>query len=747
MATTIFIGTRNEEKVYSSSSIVYTGIATGFNIESGSNQRFDLFGTNAKFDNLINIIKSRDTQEETAIRLLASHLIADQTGSQRFDHLRKIIPDSLRLIIVDTNSVENTIRNIENIKKVSDENNIYRLLQSNDKFYSVNQISKVTVRRVQSSDLIQLNYSCAHPDICKHTLDKLIEVFMKKYTSLQSGQTQTVVGYFEERVKESTERLERAEKSMLGFKERNRIINYYEQTKFVAEQKEDLDKEYQDVIMALASARAALAELENRVSIKTSISLQSDKILEKRSKLAKLSSQIAMAEVYQKGNYEELSEWKEEAEILKKSLRDDVESLDTCGRSTSGVALKTLLEQWLENVIIVEETQAKSDIILQRKKEFDKTYDLFAPLGSELARIEREISIAEKEYLNNLNSLNQSKLKEQNIEISSNLKILDPPYLPLKPKTSTRNLLIVVGFIVGIGLVAGVLILLEFLDTTVKTPDRLAEFTKLKLLGVFPKMDNATKSKIDFKYINNRLVEIMIQKIKLEALNSKDSEKQPIQINVTSNRGHEGKTFITNLLAEKLHNAGNKVLIVSPVNTNTDTQPRKLKIPAFIKNIISWLKKLTFGKLFPYTHKENDSQDHLLQIKCSDIYYYEVHNDFFDIKDFKTLLQFKNLTMKSFDYIFFIIPAMLNKEFPADLVRKGNMSLFLCRANRNWRIADTKALELYQSSILHEPMAILNGSRVDYLDTMIGEIPKTRSWRRRMAKKILTLDFWSTNQI
>ena len=45
-----------------------------------------------------------------------------------------------------------------------------------------------------------------------------------------------------------------------------------------------------------------------------------------------------------------------------------------------------------------------------------------APLGATLKRIEREINVAEKEYLSLLHSLNLSKLRQQNIELSSNIK-------------------------------------------------------------------------------------------------------------------------------------------------------------------------------------------------------------------------------------------------------------------------------------------------------------------------------------
>ncbi len=78
MAVLVYMMTRNQPETYSSDMVIYTGLATGINIESGSDARYDLFGTNAAFDNLLNIIRSRQTQEETAIRLMAQHLMLEQ---------------------------------------------------------------------------------------------------------------------------------------------------------------------------------------------------------------------------------------------------------------------------------------------------------------------------------------------------------------------------------------------------------------------------------------------------------------------------------------------------------------------------------------------------------------------------------------------------------------------------------------------------------------------------------------------
>lgn len=748
MGLTIYFLTRNQSKVYDTSTVIYTGIATGFNIESGSNQRYDLFGTNAKFDNLINLIKSRETQEEAVIRLLAVHLIADETGQDRFDHLHELIPDSLRPILVDVYSVEKTVTNIRRYASLGESNEIYQLLHSDHDFYGIEKIASTSIKRIQNSDLISLSYSGTHPRITQQTLEKLTEVFLRKYRGLQSGQTHTVVGYFEERVKESYDRLTQAEGRLLDFKKKHQIINYYEQTKFIADQKEKLDKDYQEQIMVLAAARAALSELESRVSIKTSISLQSDKILDKRKRLSQLSSKIAMGQVYNKGKNTQIDEWSQEAEVLKTALRNDVERMDTYGKSTTGIPLKELLEQWLENVILVEEAQARALVIADQKEDFSVKYKTFAPIGSELAKIEREIEIAEKEYLNNLHSLNQSKLKQQNIELSSNIRVLDAPAYPLKSRSSMTKILWVLGFIIGMVLVAALIIVLEFMDSTIKTPERAVEFSELSLLGVFPKMLQSKKTDIDFGFISHRLIEIIIQRIKLVAIKSTEKEEHPFQINVTSTRDAEGKFYLTNLLAEKLRMGGNKVLILKPFKDEPKSKRKGGQTLGFITKVKAKVSTISKVKLFPGI-KEDPNKDggSMQRIECVDIFSYEVNNDFFDLKSFADLVQIETFRVDDYDYVFLILPSLLNKEFPASLVMNGDYSIFVSRANRVWSRADSESLLLYKNTVTHEPKILLNGSRTDYLDSMIGEIPKQRSKKRMLAKRIVTLDFWSDDDI
>lgn len=748
MFFTIYFLTRNQANEYSSSTVIYTGIATGFNIESGANSRYDFFGTNAKFDNLINLIKSRETQEDAIFNLLAVHLIADSTGQDRFQHLHELFSDSVRRILTDVTSLQATVGNIRNMMRSGEDNEVYRLLFSENDFYSLKKISSITVKRIQNSDLIQLDYSCSHPRITQQTLEELTKVFLSKYISLQSGQTNTVVDYFEKRLESSSDRLAKAEEKLLAFKKKYQIINYYEQTKFIADQKEKLDKDYQEQIMALSSARAALAELEGRISIKTSISLQSDKILDKRKRLSDLSSKIAMAQVYNKGNKNQIAKWNEEAESLKISLRQDVEKLDTYGKTTTGIPLKEILKDWLEKAVEVEQAQAIADVIKTQKEDFFIKYKTFAPIGSELSKIEREIEIAEQEYMNNLKSLNQSKLKQQNIELSSTIRVLDPPYFPLEPKKSMKKILWVLGFIIGSVLVAASIILLEFLDSTIKTPKRAEEFSKLPLIGVFPKIDKKVKDEVDHVYVSHRLIEIIVQRMKLILIKDNGKNEGPVLINIASNRPKEGKGYLTSLLVDKLRQAGHRVLVLKPYHEEKKGGIFMVKIPYLIRKGRKLFDDFAHKVFFPGIRRNIVlDEDEGGTIKCLDEYLYEINNDFFEVDTVAKLVQFEHVNVSDYDFVFLILPPMLQKEFPASLVMNARMSLFITRSNRVWGAADTETLNLLQNTVEHKPRLILNGTRMDYLDSMIGEIPKKRSWKRQVAKRIVTLDFWSDDSI
>ncbi len=96
---------------------------------------------------------------------------------------------------------------------------------------------------------------------------------------------------------------------------------------------------------------------------------------------------------------------------------------------------------------------------------------------------------------------------------------------------------------------------------------------------------------------------------------------------------------------------------------------------------------------------------------------------------------------RGYDYIFLELPALLSSEYPAVLATSADLSLLVCRATRVWNRADDEVLDVYKSNSKQTVYSLLNGTQVDNLESIIGEIPKKRSWLRKLAKKIINFDF------
>ena len=98
--------TKSPNFTYSSETTLYTGLASGSSVEMGKSLNY--FATNTDFDNLINVINSRETQQEVAIRLLALHLMLLKPdpryiSPKSFDYLKKITPGYVKSLVVQSN--------------------------------------------------------------------------------------------------------------------------------------------------------------------------------------------------------------------------------------------------------------------------------------------------------------------------------------------------------------------------------------------------------------------------------------------------------------------------------------------------------------------------------------------------------------------------------------------------------------------------------------------------------------------
>lgn len=664
----------------------------------------------------------------------------------------KMLPE-----IIDEIAFELTVKNLTILCTSSDTNFVSHLLSYNNPHYSIDAISSINVQRIGSSDLVKLKYTSDDQGICQQTLVFLTQVLIKNYKVLKENRSDAVVKYFEYQVNQATQKLNAGEDKLLSFNKDNKIINYYEQSKAVAGAKEALDVDYNNMKIKLAGVEADIKRLEEKLENQQQIQLQSAPIIEKRNQLSLIDTRIATAETIgyaDKSQIQNLPALKAQAEKLKEEIRESVGKLYKYGNSTEGLPLATLLGEWINNVLKYEDLKAGLIVLSKRIDDFQKQYEIFAPAGANLKRIEREISVSESEFLELLHGLNLAKLKMQDLELSSNLKAIDQPFYPITPNPTKRKFVIVGAGLFGFLIVFSTIMALEFFDESLRNPSRAKDAIKLQLLGVFPKIYLKTAI-LNFPNITQRLLEMIIQNIGLFR-KEKNRNNEPFKILIFSTSNNEGKTVISQNIASLLKKHGNKVIVFRyAMQDGADQKPEHVDISAQTPaepycppnrfSIINWI--------LGYSDSRIDYQSPFLceygSILAKDEHAQFIINDnFLSISDYKEFAtNYDESAMTNPDYVLIEIPSIIHYPYPTELVSSVDLPLMVCRSNRGWSIADQGALDTIMKITSRPPVLLLNGVETEVVESIIGEMQKKRSLLRRILKKLYLFKFSNKNQI
>ncbi len=694
LAIIVFTLSHGTEQKYKSNTKIYTGIASGYTIESGSNNRIDYFAVNNAFDNLLEVINGRETKEEVGIRLLAQHIFLDSINEMIISqpHLEelKALFTNKEFENLRKKTYHETVNNLHSLLKSREQNPIKELLNNPIVIYSPEGLSAISFSRIASSDMIEGYIEYIDPGVCQQALNIYIEVFSSKYKEIKQNETSSVVSYFKKQSEQVYDKLTSEENSLRKFREQHKIINYYEQTKYISAKSEDLEEDLHNEKLNIAAASAAVERTEEYLGNRKTILKYSDEIIDLRNRLTKSSRELAFEQTNTNPDAEKINELEREITIQKEKMTSAIQDLYDTQHSTEGIPLNELLNEWLMNTLIVDQGTARVEVLEQRKREFLKKYEKFAPLGSSLKRYDRKIDVIEREYLQLLHSLNSSKMKQQNIELSNTLKVIDNPNFPIIPEPSKKLRKTMLGFIVGAVVTLSILVLLEVLDNTLKTIKNGEDKIGLKLVSAFPNIHHLDRD-TNFNIVSNLVIKELIQQIKIHTADN----HHPKTISIFSTKPKEGKSLIVEILKKNLEKRGKKVLRLSPMN----------------KNKIEGIS-------------------------------YKITNDFSEKKTFNEIISEK-IDLSTFDIILFEIPAILTEEIPSELIKNTDFNLLITRSNRTWSSSDQNALNTYRKTAINQPYLFLNGISVEEIEPLIGEIPKSRSKLRRFMKNLIRFNMYS----
>ena len=702
VAVLVYFLTGKLPREYQSATTVYTGIASGYGITSSEDApRADYFSINNAFDNLLATVTARQTLEDVAIKLLAQHLLLEMPdplilGEKSFTELRNTITDERALMVVPGN-FSATIDKITKYKNSSTDNIVVKLLSDPKGHYSLSTINKnLTASRKSSSDFIDLTYKSDDPGVCLNTLKFLTEVFIDKYKSLKGSETVNVLKWFEARLKDAAAELNNSENKLKDFGIRNKIINYYEQAKAVAIENETNETDYYKELMSYEAHKRAVARLEDQLESREILLRNNAELNRLRKELGVVHEEYERAKIYS-NSPEKVSKLATRVDAIKQEIRLWVLQYYSLNNTIESVPMNVVLEGWLKEILAMDASEARLQVYIDRRKEFDRKYNEFSPLNMQVSRFEREIGVAEKQYLEILHGYHLAKLRQQNIEMSNNLQVMDNPIFPTKPLASKRLLLVVLSFLASFFFLLVYFIAKELLDSSIKNTARAEELTGLKTFSALPNRLSISNS-LQIGRMENTLLDYAVSNLKIELENNPQASNNYL-ITVISSREMEGKSYAAQKLAEKLYSLDYSVLYISNDDNIEDAETDDRKFRTLRYDITS--------RLFSAKTEEN------------------------------LLPEFSRVNRNAFNFIIVEIPAISVNALPNQLIKNSRLSLLVLDARRSWTAADENIMKLFRKAAGEENkiMLWLNQVEPEDLENMVGAMPKVKRSNSKPALK------------
>ncbi len=688
----VIFATKNLPRKYTVRATLYTGVVSGYTIE-GENGATNYAATSNAMDNLINLIKAESTLKRVSNRLYARNMIhGDLERDNEFitaANFREIYnrtknnKDGKTLLsLIDKTSEEKTVENLIKYERPDKNNFVYGLFNWNHWHYSYGALKNIEVTRKNNSDLLEVSYSSNDPGIAFNTINILMEEFVNEYRNIRYGETDKVINYFKSELERIGNDLRTAEDSLTQYNIEKRIINYYDETREVAGINSEFELREQTVQLAYNSSKALIIELEKRMDNNMKQLQNNASFVNKLNEASSLTGKISELETFssdKKDINNTINNYKKRLEQTTNELSDISSRYVENKITKEGIAKSSIIEQWLEQVLIYE--KAKSDLAIMKKSREDlhQRYEFFAPVGSTIKRKERNINFTEQNYLSVLKSYNDALMRKKNLEMTSaTLKVLNPPAFPIQAEPSERKKIVLTAFGASLILIIGFFMLIEFLDQTLRDRIRTELLTGCKVLGAFPgrsilkyrNYDNAS-SLIATKYLSSSILGYF-----------GDRNKDLIYIvNFLSSDPKEGKSHIINHLESYWLEMGIKV------------------------------RKLTWGIDF-----DINSSRYMLAQSVKDLY-----------------------TPGDEDILIIEYPNLKSNNVSSKLLQEADLNLMVVRANRAWKETDKIILNRIKNQLKETPLQFyLNKTSRNVVEGFTGMLPPY-SYYRKLVYRLMQL--------
>ncbi|WP_329351446.1 chain-length determining protein [Vibrio natriegens] len=365
--------------------------------------------------------------------------------------------------------------------------------------YIINQLSNSLTITQPGKDFLKISLTAPRPDGMKELLESISEHFIEQLLAPERSSIQDSSEFLAIHIEKRRQELDIAENELADFKNRFASVTPEMQSQSLG-RLASLKQSYAEKKAELAGVEKSLGSLDQQLS-KTNpvVGKIEDQIIEIRSELTLLKAKYTESHSAVQGKERELRRLENERALLLKMEQPNISSDQLWDIASSNKLkdlgeIQPLLVTQLQSLQLVrgryesltEETKSLKEMISSLEQEANR----FGDNAKTMHRLVRNAEIKRQLYDELIQRYEMAQLTGSLgvFEQNKRVKIIDLPYTPSRPANLPAIVFVIAGLVAGIGLGAGVALLIELFDSSIRRKEEIEAITHAPVLTHIPRI-------------------------------------------------------------------------------------------------------------------------------------------------------------------------------------------------------------------------------------------------------------------
>jgi tyrosine-protein kinase Etk/Wzc len=434
--------------------------------------------------------------------------------------------------------------------------------------------SVLSVEQLPGTDVLELSAESPSPLEAALIANTAASEYQKINLEISRQKLTNVRKFLEKQAQEKLTELKSAEDTLMKFQESGGIVSLDIQSSGMLSQLSQLDAQKEATKIELSTSNEILKQykfflrkqdpqlvdyLENQTSQAYINALQQQ--------LADLQVNRDLALSMKSPNLDitnKIKEYDQRIEELKEKLSAAIGTIKADAFSGNPDQVRDLAQRLIEEEIRNSTLSVRLEQLENATRKYEGTLRRLPKTSTALSQYQRERESLQQLFLLVNERYQEAMINE--LSQSGNAFIVNPGRVPDSPEKPNRILIILFGFLLGPIVAFGYLLIKDYFDDTVKTPEDI-EKNDISFLSWIPQINSNGNSSADNNalsvlYDQDSNVSESFRAIRARIMHSKEDSEIPKIILVTSPAESEGKTFTSINLAGTFSKSNKKTLII-----------------------------------------------------------------------------------------------------------------------------------------------------------------------------------------